>query len=266
MNGTLETHHPAELALFHMNPRLGDVDAIAASLRAHGQYKPVVVNRGTHTGRPLEVLAGNHTVKAFRQLAEDYPSDDRWQSVDCWIVDVDDDRAARIVAVDNRTADIGAFDDQLLVDLLESLPDLEGTGYSDDDLDMLNELLDGEPDLDGLGDPEQPDDPDRAEDTGGMLALVDVTIGEPETVVSHGETWHLGKHTLVVAKLMNEHHLWAEHLTDGVQFVPYPEPYITTTDLAEQSPMLLVQPNRYLAGHLIDKHNSAHPDDKAVLA
>lgn len=161
MNGTLETHHPADLALFHKNPRVGDVDSIAASLRANGQYKPVVVNRGTHTGRPMEVLAGNHTVKAFRQLAEEYPSDDRWQSVDCWVVDVDDDRAGRIVAADNRTADIGSFDDQVLVDLLESLPSLEGTGYSDDDLAMLTDLLDGAPDLDDLaddyGEPEEKD-------------------------------------------------------------------------------------------------------------
>lgn len=265
MNGTLETHHPADLALFHKNPRVGDVDAIAGSLRANGQYKPVVVNRGTHTGRPMEVLAGNHTVKAFRQLAEEYPSDDRWQSVDCWVVDVDDDRAGRIVAADNRTSELGGFDDRLLAELLSEFDDLEGTGYDPQDLDDLANMLtlDNENETDA---DLSRDDFERAEDTGGMLALVDVTIGEPETVVSHGETWHLGRHTLVIAKLMNEHHLWAEHLTEGIQFVPYPEPYITTTDLAEQSAMLLVQPNRYLAGHLIDKHNSAHPDDKAVLA
>ena len=265
MNGATEHHHPAELALYHQNPRVGDVDAIMNSLRAHGQYKPVVVNRGTHTGRPLEVLAGNHTVKAFRDLTEAEPEDDRWQQVHCWVVDVDDDRAARIVAVDNGTSDLGSFDDQVLSDLLSSLPDLEGTGYSDDDLDMLNEILEESPDLDGWGD-ELGDEFERAEDTGGMLDLIDVTIGEPTAEVTYGETWHLGEHTLVIAKLMNDHHLWSEHLTEGVQFVPYPEPYITTTDLAEQSPLLMVQPNRYLAGHLIDKHNSAFPDEQAVLA
>lgn len=152
MDGTLETHHPAELALFHQNPRVGDVDAIVGSLRAHGQYKPVVVNRGTHTGRPMEVLAGNHTVKAFRDLVESDPDDEAWRAVSCWIVDVDDDRAARIVAVDNRTSDIGSFDDQVLVDLLSGLDDLEGTGYSDDDLAMLTDLLEGAPDLDDLAD------------------------------------------------------------------------------------------------------------------
>lgn len=162
MNGTTEHHHPAELALYHQNPRVGDVDAIVHSLRAHGQYKPVVVNRGTHTGRPLEVLAGNHTVKAFRDLTEAEPDDDRWQQVHCWVVDVDDDRAARIVAVDNRTSDLGSFDDQVLADLLSSLPDLEGTGYSGDDLDILNDILDGPPDLDELADEYgEPEDDDN---------------------------------------------------------------------------------------------------------
>lgn len=120
-----------------------------------------MVNRGTHTGRPLEVLAGNHTVKAFRDLTESEPDDDRWQEVHCWVVDVDEDRAARIVAVDNRTSDLGSFDNQVLSSLLSSLPDLEGTGYSDDDLEMLNDILDGAPSLDELedefGEPEDDD-------------------------------------------------------------------------------------------------------------
>ena len=162
MNGTLETHHPADLALFHKNPRVGDVDSIAASLRANGQYKPVVVNRGTHTSRPMEVLAGNHTVKAFRTLAEEYPSDERWQSVDAWVIDVDDDRAGRIVAADNRTSELGGFDDDTLLSLLSDLSDLEGTGYGQDDLDDLSaaleeldheEALDHEDALEGEGDP-----------------------------------------------------------------------------------------------------------------
>lgn len=43
-----------ELAGYHRNPRRGDVDAIARSLAVNGQYRPIVVNIGTHTGRPLE--------------------------------------------------------------------------------------------------------------------------------------------------------------------------------------------------------------------
>lgn len=159
MNGTLEKHRPADLALFHRNPRRGDTAVIAASLRANGQYKPVVVNRGTHTGRPLEVLAGNHTVKAFRDLATNYPDEDRWQEIDCWVVDVDNDQASRIVTVDNRAADLGSYDDAVLADLLSDLPDLEGTGYDYDDLDaLLADEDDGEEGAPGAGDFLDPED------------------------------------------------------------------------------------------------------------
>ncbi len=121
----------SEVRLYHKNPRKGKVDVIASSIRVNGLYKPVVVNRGTHTGRPNEVLCGNHTVMALRDLAEDDP---KYSEVLVHFVDVDDDQAARIVAADNRTAELGGFDDEVLADLLKDLPDLEGTGYTDDDL------------------------------------------------------------------------------------------------------------------------------------
>ena len=53
----------SDLRLHPDNPRRGDPQAIAASLRHHGQYKPLVVNRHT-----MEVLCGHHTLLAARQL------------------------------------------------------------------------------------------------------------------------------------------------------------------------------------------------------
>ena len=151
--GTAERHSIADLNLYHRNPRTGDVATIAASMAANGVYKPIVVNRGTHTGRPMEVLAGNHSLKAMRLLTEQHPDDPRWRTADCWVVDVDDDRAARIVLVDNRSADLGTYDDRLLADVLAGLNhDLDGTGYDLDDLADLSEALDGLDDGDDLGD------------------------------------------------------------------------------------------------------------------
>lgn len=108
------------------NPRRGDIDAIAESLTRNGQYRPIVVNKATS-----EILAGNHTYAAARRLG--------WAHVAVTFVDVDEDQAARIVLADNRTADLGHYDDDLLADLLRSLDggDLTGTGYDQDDLDAL---------------------------------------------------------------------------------------------------------------------------------
>ncbi|MFH8635479.1 ParB N-terminal domain-containing protein [Streptomyces goshikiensis] len=121
----------ADLAPYHRNPRTGDLEAIAESLATHGQYKPIVVNKGSLTGRPNEILAGNHTAKAARQLG--------WDEIAVTWLDVDEDTAAKIVIVDNRTSDLAGYDTELLADILTDLPNLEGTGY---DRAQLDELLD----------------------------------------------------------------------------------------------------------------------------
>lgn len=118
-----------ELAPYHRNPRTGDLDSIAESLSTNGQYRPIVVNRGTHTGRTNEILAGNHTFKAAEQLG--------WDTIAVTWLDVDDDAAAKIVIVDNRTSDLAGYDSVLLADILTELPDLQGTGYDQAQLDQL---------------------------------------------------------------------------------------------------------------------------------
>lgn len=119
----------AELNPYHRNPRTGDLDAISESLSVNGQYRPIVVNRGTLTGRPNEILAGNHTFKAAKQLG--------WTVIAVTWLDVDDDAAAKIVIVDNRTNDLAGYDSVLLADILTDLPDLQGTGYDQEQPDQL---------------------------------------------------------------------------------------------------------------------------------
>jgi ParB-like nuclease family protein len=89
----------AALRPYPGNPRRGSVEAIKASLRAHGQYRPIVVNRPT-----MQVLAGNHTLEAAKQLG--------WKEIAATFVDVDDEQARRIVLVDNRTNDLADYDPQ----------------------------------------------------------------------------------------------------------------------------------------------------------
>lgn len=122
------------------NVRQGDVGAIIQSLQAHGQYRPIVVQRSSN-----HILAGNHTYKAAVQLG--------WDSLSVVYVDVDDDEALRILLVDNRTNDLASYDESGLVDVLKSLIEterrLEGTGYDGDDIDALLRGLDDSPsDLD----------------------------------------------------------------------------------------------------------------------
>lgn len=158
--GTPATLPPSDLNTFHANPRRGNVPAIAESLATNGQFRPIVVNKGTHTGRPNEVLAGNHTLMAARLLEEQGRGLEG--GLDCYLVDVTDQEAERIVLADNRTADLGSYDNADLVELLQSLDgDLTGTGYAAEDLELLQELVADAPSLDDLedefGEPEDDD-------------------------------------------------------------------------------------------------------------
>lgn len=222
------------------NPRRGNVDVIVESLSHHGQYRPIVVRAKT-----FEVLAGNHTLAAAKQLG--------WQEIAATFVDVSDDQAARIVLVDNRSADMGTYDDDTLIALLGSVEDLVGTGYSDTDVLDLSELA-------ALGDGGG-EDRERAATTGELLSMADVTLGEPQHEVARGDVWRVGRHTLVVAALHFEHAAWRPYLTDEVVFAPYPETYLTASVIASEKTLLLVQPNKFLAGHLLDKHASMFPTE-----
>ena len=160
----------ADIEPYYRNPRVGNVPLIVESLKAHGQYKPLVVNLGTKTGRANEVLAGNHLLQAGLKIG--------LEEMLVHLVDVDDDEAARIVLVDNRASDKGSYDLEGLAGLLGDLPDLDGTGYSDAD---LTRLLNGLEMGDGVG----LTDPD------------DVPAAPLKTITKTGDVWLLGRHRVV---------------------------------------------------------------------
>ncbi|UGS26350.1 ParB N-terminal domain-containing protein [Microbacterium resistens] len=159
-----------ELRPYRGNPRRGNVDLIVASLQAHGQYRPLVVNEGTKTGVPMEVLAGNHTLQAAQKLG--------WDTVLVSIVDVDEKQAAKIVAVDNRANDVAEYDEDALLALLQGLDgDLDGTGYDLDDLDDLVKDDEGAP---GAADFLEPED-DKYQSQYGVTVIC-ADEGEQEAV------------------------------------------------------------------------------------
>lgn len=145
------------------NPRSGDVDTIVESLRINGQYRPVVVNKRTN-----EVLAGNHTLKAARQLG--------WTEIAATYVDVDEEQAARIVLVDNRSNDLATYDERALAALLSDLSALEGSGFDDA---AQQELL------------------DRVTDLPPPLPEPDALPERPPPTSKPGDVWLLGPHRVI---------------------------------------------------------------------
>lgn len=109
------------------NPRRGDIAAITDSLRRFGQQKPIVVQKSTG-----HIVAGNHLFRAAEALG--------WDKIAANVVDMTDDQAKAFLIADNRTADLGAYDQEELAKLLGELSadgQLWATGYDEDDVAEL---------------------------------------------------------------------------------------------------------------------------------
>jgi ParB-like chromosome segregation protein Spo0J len=115
------------VALHPNNPRLGDVEAVAASLRRFGQQKPIVIQASSGWA-----VAGNHLLLAAQSLG--------WTEIAANVVEMDDATATGFMLADNRTSDLGGYNEQLLAAILAeaaAADNLAATGYDADDVAAL---------------------------------------------------------------------------------------------------------------------------------
>ena len=121
------------------NPRRGNLDAIARSLDAFGQTKTIAVQNSTGY-----VVAGNHTrLAALERLG--------WTHVAAVRQSFSDAEAIDYLLSDNRSSDLGTYDDDGLLALLDESAQrgtLELTGYVADDLATLAAAANPVPDSD----------------------------------------------------------------------------------------------------------------------
>lgn len=132
------------------NPRKGDVEAVARSLYRFGQRKPVIATRDG------AIIAGNHTHAAAVRLG--------WDRIAVLFVDDDDTTAKAFALADNRTGDLGKYDNELLVEMMKEvaaadLELLESASWTSEDLADLIDFVNG-PVYGGADDPEP--EPDNA--------------------------------------------------------------------------------------------------------
>jgi Pyridoxal-phosphate dependent enzyme len=106
------------------NPNEGDTGVLDESLAEHGFYGAILVQRSTRY-----ILAGNHRHReAVAAGATTLPG--------FWL-DVDDEQAAKIMAVDNESTRRGRTNAAALVALLRPMTDLRGSGYTEAQLAAL---------------------------------------------------------------------------------------------------------------------------------
>jgi ParB-like chromosome segregation protein Spo0J len=129
-----ETLRLDELIPFPGNARRGDVDKIRESIRAHDQYRSLVVRR---TPGGDVILAGNHTAQA---LIAEGRADAR-----CEVLECSESDAIKINLMDNKGSDDATNDDDALGALLSELDgDYFGTGFDEDEANTILAALTAE--------------------------------------------------------------------------------------------------------------------------
>lgn len=106
------------------NVNQGDLGSIIESVHVNRFYGAVLAQKGSG-----KIIAGEHRWRAAQ--SGELPA------VPVIWMDVTDEQAKKIMLADNRTTRLGMDDPNALADLLQSLPDLSGTGFDSDALDEL---------------------------------------------------------------------------------------------------------------------------------
>ncbi|MFI5040398.1 MAG: DNA methyltransferase [Acidimicrobiales bacterium] len=160
------------IELHPRNARISDLEALTASLGRFGQVRPVLVQASTRF-----VVAGNHLVRAAQELG--------WTEIAAVVQELDDATAIAYMLTDNRTSDLGGYDDALLAAILAEQRDadnLAATGYDPADVAALLRAA-------GLDDRDPDDVPDLPP--------------APEVYVKPGQLWVLGKQRLLCGDATN---------------------------------------------------------------
>lgn len=247
-----------DIELAPRNPKGHDERGIARSIGHHGVVEVPV--RDERTGRLVAGHGRYAQLVAMRDAGQSPPDgvllddDGEWKMpvLAGWSSRSDEDAEAYLIG-SNQLVTLGGWaDERELVEMLGGLADvnlLELTGFCQSDLDdRLAELAEASAAKD-----EEPSDDSELEQGEG-IALAGVTVGEPEITALRGQVWRLGdRHTLVVADVHTDWQRWSHYLEGDALFWPYPTPLAPFAEQATRHPVVMVQPNLYLAGWLLTK-------------
>lgn len=217
------------------------VKQIAASIREFGFTNPILIDEdGTIIAGHGRVLAAEHLqMKEVPAIRLAYLSDAQ--------------KRAYVIA-DNKIAENAGWDEEMLK---IELSDLHSDGY---DLGIIGfepeellDILELDTDIDKI-------EQDRDRSDGTLLDASNVTIDDPKTEVTKGQVWRLGRHRLIITDVITQFKTYSRFLNDDTLFCPYGSPYVLLGPKADTKDIVIVQPDRYIAGHIIDRFRDIYGD------
>lgn len=228
------------------------VKQIAASITEFGFTIPVLIDEASN------VIAGHGRILAAKLLG--------FAEVPCMVAKgwTEAQRRAYVIT-DNKLTENGGWDEGLLrvemAAILAAGMDLKVTGFSAPEIRNLK-----------LPDPSAKDSDEGlgAVNVGQLLGLVDITIAEPRHRVEKGETYHVGPHYLLCISVIRDHKEWAPLLmaanaVGSALFAPYPGVFVPFGEKAADHTLIMVQPDPYIAGHILDRYSEVHGEEAVRL-
>lgn len=261
----------AAVRKWYRNPKQHDIGAIVTSIEKYGFVDPPKFDPSLNDGEG-GLVYGNGRDEALEWMAAQRHAVPRGIATDptgAWYlpvifgVDAKSQAVAMALAIDHNNLTM-AGGDLTAVDMarvwtpayLDILREAQAAGEMPVTVDHndLALLIEQAAQDDETGD-ELPSD-------GSLLALTNVTIDPPRYDVETGDIWELGGHILICIDVLTGWPLWAGELTgEQTIFIPYAGPYAPLTIKAEQHRMVLVQPDPYIAGHILDRYEEIHGAD-----
>jgi hypothetical protein len=90
------------------------------------------------------------------------------------------------------------------------------------------------------------------------LEQMKVSLADPDHKVAPGEVWNVGDGFLACVSVYDGWPVFGPLLTAGRLLVPYPSPIVALTARARAKQCVMVQPDSWLAGHLLDKFTQVY--------
>lgn len=175
------------------------------------------------------------------------------------ILDINDEEAAFLLATLDPIAALAQTNADRLAETLQSV---------NTNSEILNEFLEKyKQDASEFLEQYDQDTEEASSDVsdGSLLELVKVTIDDPRHVVKPGDVWRVGRHVLLCVDVITDWQVWVDHLQANAPnsvFLPYPGPFASITREAQDQIFVMVQPDPYIAGHILDRHADLLGEDE----